>query len=70
MNKVKLESINFLWCPVTQQKLTPISDKTLERINISIKNQYLYYYDGRKVEEPLESGFVNENNSLVYPIKM
>ena len=69
MKKAKLEEVQFLWCPITNQQLIPVNEVTLEEINQTISDQTLHHYDGREVNEPIEFGYINEDETLVYPVK-
>lgn len=64
-----LKNIGFLRCPITKQNLSPISDQSFQELNNSIRNKSVFYYDGRIVEDELESAFINEDNSLVYMVR-
>jgi SAM-dependent methyltransferase/uncharacterized protein YbaR (Trm112 family) len=63
------EDLNFLRCPVTKQDLKPVSNEMISEINKDIKNKKYFYYDGRAVEDVIESGFFNKDLSLLYPVK-
>jgi len=62
------ELLDLLVCPETQTPLTLADPALLERLNRAIAAGVVRNRGGQSVEEPLESGLVREDGTLLYPI--
>jgi uncharacterized protein YbaR (Trm112 family) len=56
-------------CPVTKSDLSSASESMVAKVNELIKNRTLVNQVGQTVESEIESGFVNEDQSLLLPVR-
>ena len=56
-------------CPVTKSDLTVASEQTVSDLNVRIGNRKLLNQNGQVIEEPIESGFINQDGSLLLPVR-
>ena len=61
--------VQMIRCPVTKSDLTVASEKTVSDLNQQIEKRKLLNQIGQVVEEPLESGFINQDGSLLLPVR-
>jgi uncharacterized protein YbaR (Trm112 family) len=63
------EILKILRCPVTQSSLEIADDQTVETINAAIQAGTQVDRIGNVVSEKIESGLVNEDRSLLLPVR-
>ena len=56
-------------CPHTKSALTQAEDSLISELNAKISSGNLVNQIGQAVSEKLESGFVNEDQSLILPVR-
>ena len=56
-------------CPVTKSDLTVASEQAVSDLNERIGNRTLLNQIGQVIEEPIESGFINQDGSLLLPVR-
>ena len=56
-------------CPVTKSDLTVASEQAVSDRNERIGNRTLLNQIGQVIEEPIESGFINQDGSLLLPVR-
>ncbi len=61
--------IQMIRCPVTKSDLTVASQQLMSRLNERIASRELLNQLGQVVEVPIESGFVNQDESLLLPVR-
>lgn len=61
--------LKILRCPVTKSGLTIAEDSLIKKLNDSIEAGTLVNVAGQAVSESVESGLVNEDQSLFLPIR-
>jgi len=61
--------VQMIRCPVTKSDLTIASEQTVSDLNQQIQDRKLLNQIGQVVEDPLEGGFVNEDKSLLLPVR-
>lgn len=68
---VKMDNflLEVIRCPVTGSKLDLADHSWLETVNQAIKNGTLYNRGGQKVEAEIDEGLINQDRSLLLPIR-
>jgi len=61
--------VQMIRCPVTKSDLTVANEQIVSDLNQQIGDRKLLNQLGQVVEEPLESGFINQNGSLLLPVR-
>jgi len=61
--------LEVIRCPVTGSKLDLADQSWLETVNQAIKNGNLYNRGGQKVEAEIDEGLINQDRSLLLPIR-
>ena len=61
--------IQMLRCPVTNSPLTEAATATIESLNRQIESGDAVNQSGEAVTGKLECGFINENRSLIFPVR-
>lgn len=56
-------------CPVTHSRLAIANQETLDKLNEKVSKRELIDRNGQKVTEKVESGLVNQDDSLLLPIR-
>lgn len=61
--------VQLIRCPVTKSDLTVAGEQVVSELNKQIESRTLLNQLGRVVEDPIESGFVNQEQSLLLPVR-
>jgi uncharacterized protein YbaR (Trm112 family) len=61
--------ITLIRCPVTKSTLAPASTSIIEKLNKQIEARAVVNQIGQTVDLNLDGGFINENRSLLFPIR-
>jgi uncharacterized protein YbaR (Trm112 family) len=61
--------LQTLRCPVTKSKLTPATPSVIENLNRKIQNGEIANRAGESVAAQLEDGFINEDQTLIFPVR-
>lgn len=61
--------VQLIRCPVTKSDLSVASEQIIVELNKQIENRKLLNQLGQVVEVPIESGFVNHDQSLLLPVR-
>ena len=61
--------IALIRCPVTKSPLTAASASLIEQLNLQIDAGSLVNRIGQTIDAKLDSGFVNEDRSLLLPVR-
>ncbi|MFK7768343.1 MAG: Trm112 family protein [Mariniblastus sp.] len=61
--------MQLIRCPQTKSPLTQADDGLISDLNKKISSGDLVNQIGQSVAEPLESGFLNEDQSLILPVR-
>lgn len=61
--------LDILCCPETKQDLTLIDEKTVQKINRSVKEGKVKNRGGELIKEPIDAGLLREDHKYVYPIR-
>ena len=61
--------VQMIRCPVTKSDLTVASEQAVSDLNERIGNRTLLNQIGQVIEEPIESGFINQDGSLLLPVR-
>ena len=61
--------LQFVRCPISHSTLSLASDALIERLNERIESGTLVTRIDRVVDEPLELGLVDAEQSVLYPVK-
>ncbi|NBW39666.1 hypothetical protein EBR25_01550 [bacterium] len=63
------EVLEFLQCPVTQEKLTLANEKVLAKLNELVRAGDLIAVDGKQAVSELEGALLCNAGKRVYPIR-
>ena len=63
------ELLDILCCPETHQRFTLADSAVIARLNDQIKAGQLKNRAGKPVSEPIDSGFIREDQKYLYPIR-
>ena len=63
------EFLKILVCPKSRQPLREATAEELEQVNQGIRQGRAQNDAGEKVEEPLESGLIQEEGSVIYRVR-
>jgi uncharacterized protein YbaR (Trm112 family) len=63
------ELIEILCCPETHQRLTAADAPVVARLNEQIKAGHLKNRAGKAIIEPIDGGFIREDQKFLYPIR-
>ena len=66
---LKPEILKLLRCPVTKTPLKLADDSTVDQLNLAIEAGTLVDRIGNSVSEKINSGLVNQDQSLLLPIR-
>jgi len=61
--------VQMIRCPVTKSDLTLASEQIVSDLNQQIEDRKLLNRLGQVVEESLENGFINQDGSLLLPVR-
>jgi len=61
--------VQMIRCPVTKSDLVPAGEEVILELNRKIESRKLLNQLGQVVEAPIESGFVNQDESLLLPVR-
>ena len=61
--------VQMIRCPVTKSDLCVASEEVVLELNKQIESRKLLNQLGQVVEVPIESGFVNQDQSLLLPVR-
>lgn len=61
--------IQMIRCPVTKSDLSVAREQVVLDLNNQIENRKLLNRLGQVVEVPIDSGFVNQDQSLLLPVR-
>lgn len=67
--KFDAELIRLIRCPVTKTRLSEADNALIEQLNQQISQQTLTDQTGQAVGTKLDGGFVNEDKSLLLPVR-
>ena len=67
--KIDSELLQMLRCPVTKSRLTSATSSDIENLNRRIQDGEIANRAGERVAAPLENGFINEDRSLIFPVR-
>jgi uncharacterized protein YbaR (Trm112 family) len=67
--KLDAELIQMLRCPVTGAKLGTAPTSVIENLNRQIENGAVKNREGERVAARVENGFINEDQSLIFPVR-
>lgn len=63
------ELLNTIRCPETRQTLSVADATVIARLNEQIKAGTLKNRGGKVVSEPIDGGFVRDDQKFLYPIR-
>ena len=63
------ELIQMIRCPVTQSRLVLASETVVAELNERIRTGAVVNRDGQPINEILEGGFLNQDQSLLLPVR-
>ena len=66
---MKTEVLSLLRCPVTESSLTIADAGVVDALNQQIEAGTLTNRLGQVIEQPIESGLVNEDQSLLFAVR-
>ena len=61
--------LQMIRCPVTKSDLSVASEQLVSDLNEQISSRKLFNQLGQVVEVPIEGGFVNQDQSLLLPVR-
>jgi uncharacterized protein YbaR (Trm112 family) len=61
--------LTMIRCPVTQSNLVEVSPERVVELNAKIKGRKLVNRIGQLVDRPLDGGLVNEQGTLLMPVR-
>ena len=61
--------LQMIRCPVTKSDLRVASEQLVSDLNEQISSRKLFNQLGQVVEVPIEGGFVNQDQSLLLPVR-
>jgi uncharacterized protein YbaR (Trm112 family) len=67
--KFDAELTRMLRCPITNSRLAEADASMIEILNRQIETGETVNRSGDGVKEKLECGFINENQSLIFPVR-
>jgi len=68
-NEVSTDLTQMIRCPVSKSELSPASETVVTTANELIKKQALVNQVGQTVDAEIEAGFVNEDRTLLLPVR-
>ena len=63
------ELIQMIRCPVTKSRLVLASESVIAKLNERIRAGAVVNREGQPINKLLESGFLNQDHSLLLPIR-
>jgi len=69
MKRVDPELVEILVCPDTKLNVDLAPAKTVEKINLAIKENNILNIDGQSVKEPLQDGLLRDDDKIIYPVR-
>ncbi|MEL7497387.1 MAG: hypothetical protein AAFN77_07225 [Planctomycetota bacterium] len=63
------ELLKIVRCPVTKSTLSFAEESLIEQLNLQIKGGELFNRAGQAVENSISAGLVNEDGTLLLPIR-
>ena len=61
--------VTMIRCPVTKSRLSAASTRLIEQLNQQIEAGTLVNRIGQSVDTKLDGGFINEDQSLLLPVR-
>jgi len=61
--------VQMIRCPVTKSDLAVASKEVISDLNQQIESRKLLNRLGQVIEAPIESGFVNQEGSMLLPVR-
>ena len=69
MKRVDPELVEILVCPNTKLNVDLAPAETVEKINLTIKENIVLNVDGQSVNDPLQDGLLREDDKIIYPVR-
>ena len=61
--------LSILVCPDTKQSVRPLKPNELDEINKAISRGAIKKRAGGQACDPIEGGYIREDNTVVYPVR-
>ncbi len=61
--------LEILCCPITHQRVEPLTRDRLKALNRHIEAGDVTFADGSQVEKPLREALITENGERIYPVE-
>jgi len=61
--------IEMIRCPLTKSRLHPATNEIVDQLNSRIEIGEVQNQIGQTVHEKIDDGFVNENSTLLLPVR-
>jgi uncharacterized protein YbaR (Trm112 family) len=68
-SSINQDLIAMIRCPLTKSSLILATDGKIEQLNSQIDEGTLFNQVGQKVTAKIDSGFVNEDSTLLLPVR-
>lgn len=68
MSTRKKDILDLVICPITQTKLSYLTEKELAILNLKIMQGKMIFLNGKECQTEIEAAFIGEKLGLIYPI--